>query len=160
MTVSSPTVKLSVSANLSTGAAPAPSSSVVNQGITGSPTVGSAAFNVNKVISKAFTITTGTPYSIDLNASTDPFGVAVSMTKVTDIILTNLSTTAGQDMTLGSSVSNSFMGAMPVDAVAQPTLSGICLRGIEKTVDATHKVLEITVAAGTAVAGQITVLGR
>lgn len=159
-TVASPSIKISASAALSSGAAPAPANSNAAPSLSSSPAVGSSAFNVNKVISQAFSITSGTPFTIDLNAATDPLGGSVSMSVVTDIILQNLSVTAGEDMTLGGAVSNFIIGALPVLAKGQPQGSGICLRGIELAVDGTHKILEVTIAAGTAVAGQITVMGR
>jgi hypothetical protein len=158
-TISSPQISFTASAQLTSGAAPAPLQSSVNQQLTTALTVGSSAGNVGLVISEAFTVTSGTPFTIDVTNATDPCGNAVDMAVVTDIFLTNLSTTSGQDMTLGGAVTNFLIGAQqPVKA--QTGKSGIALCGIELTVSSTVKVLEVTVAAGTSVAGQITIFGR
>lgn len=159
-TVGSPTTGFNISAVLTGGAAPAPVTSNVNESLNESLTVGAAAFNVNCVYSAPFTVTNGTPKTWDLTSITDALGNALVFTNVTAIAVKNLSVTSGQDMTLGGAISNSILTAFPVVMAAQPQLSGLALCGIELTVDGTHKILELTVAAGTAVAGQITIFGR
>lgn len=159
-TVNNPIATLGATAYLTGGAAPAPATANVNQALSRNPTVGSSAFNVQYVFSEAFAVTYGTPFSVDLTSVTDALGNAIDFSYITDIFVKNLSVTSGQNMTVGGSITNTIMTVCPFTLIAQPQLSGCELSGLELAVNSGAKVLEINVAAGTSVAGQLTVFGR
>jgi hypothetical protein len=158
--LSSPSVTSSVTANLTGGAAPAPSQSPVNH--TYAPAVplavGSGAGQANKCYSAAFSVTSGAPLLLDLTALTDPLGGALNFTNVSEILITNDSTTAGQDFTIGAGTNGLFTAAPNVVRAngGQWHLTDVN-PGI--TVDGTHKIFQIANASGTA-SGKITILGR
>jgi hypothetical protein len=158
-TMTSPQIAAAIQAGLAGGAAPAPSTSNVNHSAALTPAVGGSAGQVNKIYSAAFTVTTGTPLSIDLTALTDPLGAALNFTNVAAILISNDSVVAGQDFSVGGGTNGLFTAAPNIIAanggmylLANPN-PGI-------TVDGTHKIITITVAAGTGVGGKITVLGH
>jgi hypothetical protein len=158
-TVASPALAASVTANLTGGAPPAPSQSPVNHSYNPTLTVGAAAGQSNKVYSAPFTVTTGTPLALDLTTLVDPLGGALNFSAVTSILITNDSTTAGQDFTIGGGTNGLFTAAPNIVAanggayfISNPTA--------QITVDGTHKILTIAVAAGTGVGGKVTIVGR
>jgi hypothetical protein len=122
--------------------------------------VGTGAGKVDRIYVATLAVTTGAPQDIDLTAVVDPSGVSIAFAFVTHIVLWNLSTTAGQDFTLGGAASNPIFAAIPTVARAN---GGIIMIGDPNpgiTVDGTHKNLRVAVAAGTAVAASLLVMGR
>ena len=96
----SPSLIAQITAALTSGAAPAIGSAAVNHNFTRSVTVGTTAGTASKVYSAAFTVTAGTPLLIDLTSVIDPLGASLTFASVTGLMVTNDSTTAGQDFTL------------------------------------------------------------
>jgi hypothetical protein len=161
-TVSSPQISAAIHASLAGGAAPAITTSNVIHDVTEAPTVGSATGNVNKVYSAPFTIAaSGTPTSIDLSAATDPLGNALNFGTIHAIIVENLSVTPGEDITIGAGT-NGVVASVPLIAYggAVPGWLAYNAGSTGLTVDATHKIITLTAAAGTNVAGKITVIGK
>lgn len=123
-------------------------------------TIGSGAGQIQKIVTVDFTVSAGTPLDYDLTAIDDPGGSAISFSFLTHLMIENLSTTAGQDMSLGA-------GANPVYATADAGViqanGGVSFKATPNpgvTIDATHKTIRITVAAGTNVQGRLTLIGR
>lgn len=157
-TLSNPQISAAISASLGSSSGPASTNTNIQHSIAKQRTVGTAAGNVNKVYSAAFTVDTGTPITIDLTTAADPQGNAQNFGTVYDIIIENSSSTTGQIMTLfgGSNglVATGTLLLNPGGAIAYTGGS------VGITVDSTHKLIQISVAAGTGVAGRITVLGK
>jgi hypothetical protein len=158
--LASPSVTSSVTANLTGGAAPAPSQSPVNH--TYAPavplSVGNGAGQANKCYSAAFSVTSGSPLLLDLTTLTDPLGGALNFGTVVDILITNDSVTAGQDFTIGGGTNGLFTAA---PNTVQANGGQWHWTGVNPglATDGTHKILQIANASGTA-AGKITILGR
>ena len=158
-TLSSPQVSAAIVSTITGGASPAPSTANVNHAAARTPTVGSGAGNVNKIYSAAFTVTNGAPLSLDLTALTDPLGQANNFGTVYSILITNDSTTAGQDFTCFGGTNGLIATSTELCyANGGAKLLDTGTTGI--TVDGTHKIITIAVAAGTAVPGKITVIGK
>jgi hypothetical protein len=160
-TVASPQITAAITATLTGGAAPATVSGNVNHTPSETPTVGSSSGNVNKAYSVAGTVTSGSPVDIDLTAVTDPLGASLNFSQVHAILLENLSTTAGQDLTLGAGT-NPLLAASTQLAYAG-TAPGFVLQNCGTTgitVDSTHKTVRVAVAAGTGVGYKLTIIGK
>src|SRR5665213_1684044 len=65
-------------------------------------TAGTAAGQVNACISESFSITSGTPLTINVSSALDPLGNAAGMVHVTSVIVENDSVTSGHDMVIGA----------------------------------------------------------
>lgn len=161
-TLSTPQIGMGITAQLTGTSGPSSNTSNVQDISTATPTVGSAAGNVNKIYSAAVTIAaSGSPASLDLTSLLDPQGSAITFATVYAIKVTNTSTVAGQDVTVGG-------GTTPIVAnVSDPLYAGTdpgCFLqkygSVEKTVDSTHKLLAITIAAGTNVIVNVTIIGK
>ena len=157
-TLVSPKVAVSATAGLTGGAAPATSSSSPNHAVSWAPTVGTAAGNADKIYSAAFTVTSGTPLVLDMTSLLDPLGGAVNFAHVLAVIISNDSVTAGQIFTVGG-------GTTPVLGSDQLTVQpnggvGAVINPNPGYTTASANLLKILVAAGTAVAGKITIIGR
>lgn len=159
-TLSNPSITINTRASLASGIAPAVLGCTVNQSPATSIGVGSTAGNVNVCFSEAFTVTSGTPITVNLLTGTDPFGTALGMVHVSHILVENASTTTGQDFTVGG-------GTHPVLGtdlyLCQANGGVVCVVNPNpgySVVTSSSDTLQISVAAGTSVAGRITVLGR
>lgn len=159
-TMTNPQVSLQISASLTGGAAPATASSAVAHTIANALTSGSGAGQVNKTYSSAFTVTSGSPLVLDLTTGlVDPLGNALVFSEVSAILISNDSTTAGQDFTIGGGTNPLFASA-PNIVAANGGAWMILNPTAQITVDSTHKTVQISVAAGTSVPGKITVIGH
>ena len=121
---------------------------------------GNTAGNVDRCFSESFTVTAGTPLTINVSSATDPIGSALGMVHVTSVVVENDSTTAGQDFTVGA-------GTHPVLGTDQGTAQAnggvFCVLNPNpgySVVSGTSDTLQISVASGTNVAGKITIFGR
>ena len=131
-----------------------------NQNVSQALTVGNTAGQANKAYQAALTVSTGTPLSIDLASLTDVTGAAITLTHVTTIVITNNSTTTGQDLTIGG-------GSNPLSASVAGVASangGFMVNhnpavGYVYNASTAH-LIQITAAAGTNVPLTITILGR
>jgi hypothetical protein len=158
--LTNPLVALSVKASLASGSAPAPVGSLVNHAPNFSLGAGNTAGNIDRCYSASFAITTGTPLTINVASALDPLGNALGIVHVSSVLVENDSTTAGQDFTIGSGT-NPVLGSRVgiaqanggVDFSCNPSPGFLVTSGSADT-------LTITVAAGTAVPGKITILGR
>lgn len=159
-TLTNPSVSVTVKAQLSSGAAPALVAAQVNHSPNFGVGAGNTTGNVDRCYSTAFTVSAGTPLTINLTTALDPMQNAVGMLHVSGILVENDSTTSGQDMTIGG-------GTHPISAtdsgLAQAN-GGVHLMwnpspGYAVTSGSADTVT-ITVAAGTNVPGKITILGR
>lgn len=159
-TLSNAVVQTQVSGDLTVSSGGFATNPSIYHRIAKAPSIGTAAGNVNKLYVASLTVDTGTPVSLDLTALTDPLGGTINFAKVFSIMVENLSTTTGQDITIGG-------GANAVIAARADTPIGPngCYDHIVRpnpghTVDATHKVLTVAVAAGTGVGFVVSILGR
>lgn len=155
-TLTNPTVSAQLSINVAAG----PLSGTVRQTYGGPTlTIGSTAGQINRKHSVDFAVTAGTPYTLDLTALTDLNGAAMSFSFWTHLLIENESTTTGQDMTVGGGTNGVFTAdPVPIQANGGGRMWLNPNPGV--TVDGTHKIIQITVAAGTAVAGKLTIFGR
>lgn len=116
------------------------------------------AGQVDVEVSTELLVTTGTPQVIDLTAVRDAGGVLVALGHLTHWLVTNESTTAGQDVSYGGG-SNPVL---PADTIVLPPTGGMRM-GVHPTgvvVDGTHKNFQVTVAAGTNIKVRVTLWGR
>lgn len=129
-------------------------------------TLGNSAGQVNQAYPHTLAITSGTPYTINLSTGTDQAGNTIGMVHVAMVLVVNLSTTTGQDFTIGG-------GTDPVLGTDQLTCKAAAITPGSpnvatfldqqtgySVVASTSDTLKIVVAAGTAVPGAIIVLGR
>jgi hypothetical protein len=158
--LSNPAANAQLRCQLTTGAAPAVVSSQVNHQPNNALGSGNSAGNVDRCFSEPFTITSGTPLTINVSTALDPLGNALGMVHVTSVLVENDSTTAGQDFTVGG-------GTHPVlgtdQATAQANGGMVYILNPNSgysVVSGTSDTLQISVASGTSVAGKITILGR
>jgi hypothetical protein len=153
-------MSLSLKAQLTAGASPAVVASQVNHSPTFTIGAGNTAGNADRCYSAPFTITAGTPLTVNLSTALDPMQTAIGMLHVSAILVENDSTTAGQDFTIGS-------GTHPLSATDSGTAQangGVYLMwnpnpGYAVTTGSADT-LTLTVANGTNVPGKITILGR
>jgi hypothetical protein len=156
-TLSSPAISASITAGLASGLL---SGTVTHEPAQQTPAVGTNAGNVNLLYSADFTVSSGSPLTLDLSSIADAAGNTAIFGHVTCWLVENRSTNAAELMTLGGG-SNALIPARTgadviqanggFDLMAAPT-------GIVR--DATHKTFQIAVASGTAVPGRLTILGR
>jgi hypothetical protein len=73
----------------------------INHTVTSIPPIGSAAGSQDLEHSKTYLVTSGTPLVLDVTALADPQGATQNFAHVTGILVSNDSTTAGQDATVG-----------------------------------------------------------
>jgi hypothetical protein len=159
-TLSNPQANVQLRCQLTTGAAPAVVASQVNHQPSIALGAGNTAGSVDRCFSESFTVSAGTPLTVNLSSATDPLGNAVGMVHVTSVLVENDSTTAGQDFTVGG-------GTHPVLGTDQGTAQA---NGGEflvtnpnpgySVVSGTSDTLQISVASGTNVPGKVTILGR
>ncbi len=159
-TLSQPSFSINARALIASGTFPLLQSTITHQPTTSGLGAGSTAGNVDRVIQQTLAITSGTPVTINVGTALDPFGTAAAMVHVSLILVESLSTTAGQDFTVGG-------GTHPVCGSDQLTVQANGGVGIlynpnlgYAVTGSSADVLTITVAAGTAVAGRVTIFGR
>jgi hypothetical protein len=159
-TLSNPVATVQLKCQLTAGAAPAIVTSQVNHQPNLPIGPGNTAGNVDRCFSESFTITAGTPLTINVATATDPLGNALGIVHVSSILVENDSTTAGQDFTVGG-------GTHPVlgtdQATAQANGGAVCIVNPNPgyaVVSGASDTLQISVAAGTSVTGKVTILGR
>jgi hypothetical protein len=161
-TLSNPQISGSIQATLAAAAANNATSTNINHTTTVQPTVGSSAGNANKVFDVTVTIaSSGTPGTIDLTSVTDPQGNALSFSALRALKITNLSTTAGQDITpFGGTNGLVATGTIVLKAGSANSSVTYDFGSAEIAVDSTHKIIQLAVAAGTSVLCNVTGLGR
>lgn len=159
-TLSNPIVSVQLKCQLTAGAAPAVIASQVNHQPNVSIGPGNTAGNVDRCFCEPFTVTAGTPLTVNVASATDPMGNALGIVHVTSVLVENDSTTAGQDFTVGG-------GTHPVLGTDQGTAQAnggvFCVVNPSpgySVVSGTSDTLQISVAAGTNVPGKITIFGR
>jgi hypothetical protein len=159
-TLSNPSAGVQLKCQLTAGSSPAVVTSQVNHQPNISLGAGSTAGNVNACFSESFTVSNGSPLTINLASANDPLGNALSIVHVTSVLVENDSTTAGQDFTIGG-------GTHPVLGTDQGTAqaNGGAFFVFNpnpgySVVGGTSDTLQISVAAGTNVAGKVTIFGR
>jgi hypothetical protein len=158
--LSNPSITAQLKCQLNAGASPAVALSQVNHLPVITPGAGNTPGNIDRCISEPFTVTAGTPFTLNLSTALDPLSSAAGFVHLSAILIENDSTVAGQDFTLGG-------GAHPAlgtdQATAQANGGVILLTNPAPgypIVSASSDTLQITVAAGTNVPGKITLLGR
>jgi hypothetical protein len=157
-TLSSPAISSSITAGLASGLL---SGTVTHEPAQQTPAVGTNAGNVNLAYSADFTVSSGSPLTLDLSSIADAAGNTAVFGHVTHWLVENRSTNAAELMTLGGG-SNPLIparsGADVIQANGGYDLKASPNPGIVR--DATHKTFQIAVASGTAVPGRLTILGR
>lgn len=127
---------------------------------------GTAIDTADRIYMKRDTVSSGSPKTYDLAGSlTDILGNAITMVKVNAIIVVNNSVTAGEILTIGSG-SNPLLNwiiATGDGVKAGPNGAILCVdpsvAGYGVTA-ATGDVLQVSIAAGTAVSFDLIVVGR
>ena len=155
-----PFVSIRSTCLLTSGSSPAVISGLVDQKPAVGITVGSTAGKVNACISQSFSVTSGTPLTINVSTALDPLGNAAGMVHVSSIVVENNSVIAGQIFTVGGGthpvLGSDQMTVQPnggIGCIVNPN-PGYAVTG------ASADTITITVAAGTGVSGKITVMGR
>jgi len=131
----------------------------VNHAVGSIPTIGSAAGQQDLEHSKSYTVTSGTPLVLDVTSLADPQGNAQNFAHVTSLLISNDSTTAGQDLTVGGG-SNPLIATWGQPVQANGGWYGFGAPNPGIAVSGTVKTIQITVAAGTSVPLTVTVKGR
>jgi hypothetical protein len=158
-TLSKPTVVVGIKALLTAGAPPAPVVSQVDHEPTISLAAGTDPGTANVCLSQPFTVTAGTPFTVNLVTGLDPLGNALSMSAVVAVLVENDSTIAAQTLTVGGGP-NAALGADQYTCQANGGVVLMYNPGIGYAVVAGRSdTLQVTVAAGTA-SGKLTALGR
>lgn len=159
--LSQPQAGASIVGTLSSTLGAAANSSNVNHtvGTQKTPyTVGSSAAQVQFIFTNTYAVTSGTPQVLDLTTLTDALGNSITFNAWTNIIVENLSTTTGQDFSIGAGTNPIFTAeGEPIFANGGWFATG---NPQGQTVDSTHKTLQLTVAAGTSVQVKVTIMGR
>ncbi len=159
-TLSNPIVSVSVQALLSGGAAPAPIGSQIRQSPAFNIGAGSTAGNVDRCYSTAFTVSAGTPLTINLISALDPLNNAVGMLHLSSVLVQNNSTTTGQDLVIGGGT-HPALGSDQYTAQANGGVAFVCNPNPGFTITSgSSDTLTITAASGSSVSGAITILGR
>lgn len=155
-----PKVTLAITGAIGDGASPPVVNASINHTVSLSLPVGTSAGDVNIEYYRPIAVSVGTPLVLDLTNLTDPLGNSISMSVVTAILLSNESTTTGQDLTLGGGTHPLF-AAMPVPAQAGGGAVGVLAPASGfAVVSGTSNTLQVTAAAGSGVPGRLTILGR
>jgi hypothetical protein len=159
-TLSNPSATAQIKCQLTSGAAPAVVTSQVNHQPNVSIGAANTAGNVNCCFSEPFTVSSGTPLTINLVSALDPLGAALGAVHVTSVLVENDSTTAGQDFTVGTGTH----AALGTDQGTAQANGGVFFvinpNPGYSVVSGTSDTLQISVAAGTNVPGKVTVLAR
>jgi hypothetical protein len=122
------------------------------------PSVGTAAGSINLLVHQTFTVSSGTPLSIDLTSVVDVAGNTVSFGHLCYSKVVNSGTNSGGDLNFGGGTN----GVFTLDPKVVRANGGIATHydpnpGI--TVDSTHKIVTVASVSGT-VTGSITLAGR
>src|ERR1700678_3816188 len=99
--LSNPKIAVSVTANVTCGSAPAATTCTLNHSTVSIPSVGRAAGQIDRVYAAPFVVTAGTPLVLDCTNLVDPLGNTLAFGHITTIFVSNDSTIAGQDFTVG-----------------------------------------------------------
>ena len=163
-TLSSPVWTLNVSGVLTYGSSPA----VLTAALNAKPTITILAGNTGPgycdlTLTAALSITYGTPYVLDVYTGVDALGNSAVMQHVSGIVVINQSTTSGQNMVVGAGT-HPLMGSdvwtiLPGNSTSGPNAYAAWCPEWTVTSGSADKIT-ITLASGTAVAGQIFVFGR
>jgi hypothetical protein len=158
--LSNPIIGLQFKCQLTAGSAPAVVTSQVNHQPNTTIGAGNSAGNVDLCFCEPFTVSAGTPLTVNVSAATDPIGNVLGMLHVTSVLVENDSTTAGQDFTVGGGT-NPVLGTDQGTAQANGGVFSVVNPDPGyAVVSGTSDTLQISVAAGTNVPGKITILGR
>jgi hypothetical protein len=159
-TLTNPSASVQLKCQLTSGAIPAVVTSQVNHQPNLGLGAGSTAGNVDRCFSEPFSVSSGTPLTINVTTALDPLGTALGAMHVTAVLVENDSTTAGQIFTVGGGmhpVLGTDQGTAQANGgdflVVNPNPGYAATGGSADT-------LTIAVAAGTNVAGKVTILGR
>lgn len=138
---------------------PVQNSSKIQQNLTFTPATGNGVGGWDRCYSTLITVTHGTPLVINLTSGLDPLGNALVILHLMAVELSNGSTTSGQDFSMGGGTNpvNSDVRSVPANGgwdLWQLGSIGLVI------VPSTNDQITITVAAGTAVPGQLTIFGR
>lgn len=163
-TLVKPQVAFVMSATLTGSNGPSAGSVAINDQSTQEIAVGSGAGSADKEYSAAFVVTTGSPLVLDVTNLLDLLGGTINMLHVLAVKITNSSKTPGQDMTVGGG-SNPLFAAFPITLKANAGASDVDFLGFHSpnpgiATSGSIKNIQISVAAGTSVPGNITILGR
>jgi len=159
-TLLNPRMLLAITGALSDGLLPPVVTAAINHAVNPSLPVGSGAGSVNLEYHTPVIVTSGSPLVLDLTSLTDPLGNAIAFAVVTAILLTNDSTTATNDLSLGGGTTP-LVATCPLPAQASGGAVAFLApaSGLPVTGGSTNK-LQIAAAAGSAVPGRLTILGR
>lgn len=161
-TVSSANISITISAALSViNAASTASNTGANPNLSMTPsiTVGSSAGQVNIATCLSTSVTSGSPYTINLISGNDQLGNAMAMVHFCGFVLVNYSTVSGNNLVWGVGT-HPAMGAVDTGTV-YPAVAGISSNGYNfgcnfylnpgwgALVAATNDTFTITAAAGT-----------
>jgi hypothetical protein len=155
-TLSNPSISAGISATIESGLL---SGTITHRPAAQSPSVGTNAGNVNLIYSADFTVTSGSPLSLDLSSIADAAGNVVTFGHITHFLAENRSTNTAEIMSLFGGTNGVFT-ADPKPLQANGGLSFMANPNPGVTIDGTHKIVTVTVAAGTSVPGRLTIIGR
>jgi hypothetical protein len=159
-TLSNPSITAQLKCQLNAGSPPAVATSQVNHLPVTAPGAANTPGHVDRCISEPFTVTAGTPFTLNLATAQDPLSNPAGFLHLSAILVENDSTITGQDFTIGGGTHP----ALGTDQATAQANGGVVLitnpnPGYTIT-SGTSDTLQISVATGTSVPGKITLLGR
>jgi hypothetical protein len=159
-TLLNPRISLAITGAISDGLTPPVVTGSINHTVNPSLPVGTSSGSVNLEYHASIAVSSGSPLVLDLTNLTDPLGQPITFAVVNAILLTNDSTTATNDLSLGGGT-HPLIATCPL--VAQATGGAVAFLapavGMPVTSGSTNN-LQIAAAAGSAVPGRLTILGR
>jgi hypothetical protein len=151
---------LAITGALSDGLSPPVVTASINHTVNPSLPVGSSSGSVDIEYHTPVTVSSGSPLVLDLTNLTDPLGNAITFAVVTAILLTNDSTTTTNDLSLGGGT-HPLIATCPLPAQASGGAVAFLAPAAGLTVSSgSTNNLQISAAAGSAVPGKLTILGR
>jgi hypothetical protein len=153
-TVSNPNVSASLSADVAADQL----AGTVRHAVADTPAAGTNAGEINVAVSRNVTVTSGANQTIDLTALPDAAGSNRTLVSMTHWAFENQSDIAGQIFTIGGGANPAIATGEVVNPSGGFVMKCDPLNG--QTIDATHKNILISVAAGSNVPGVLTVWGR
>lgn len=154
---------MSLKCNLTAGSPPAQQGVGVNLVPPTAPGVGAVAGSVDRCYAGTYSVTSGTPVTINLLTALDPCGTAAGIVYIEDILIENDNTTAGQDLTVGGGT-HPALGTDSYTVQAGTSASNVGAAQLHfptglHIVTSSSDTLTLTAASGT-ITGKIVVLGR
>lgn len=155
-TLSNPQFSIAAQATIKSGAAPATTTTNVNQQFAVAPTVGTAAGNINGCYSAPFSIASGSNLDLDLSNLVDPNGTTLVGTMFAGYMI-SVSNSTGGSLTIGGGTNPIIASAESDEPIPNNGADGRWFGDAPRAIDGTHHTFRLTAGGGVTVNGQITI---